>query len=131
LCADGCRSGCGLDHIPDETLQKDLIVTFFITIIIEGIVVIVYSSWRKKPLGPILFTSIIANLITQSFLWIVVNLFFQHYLVILIAAEVFIWIIEGFVLCYVSSNQLTFTEAISLSLSMNLLSFAIGWVLPI
>ena len=108
-----------------------MIVTFFVTIIIEGIVVIVYSIWRRKPLGPILFTSIIANLITQSFLWIVVNLFFQHYLVTLLAAEVFIWIIEGFLLCYVSANQLTFTEAISLSLSMNLLSFALGWVLPI
>jgi hypothetical protein len=87
--------------------------------------------WRKKPLRPILFTSIIANLITQSFLWIVLNLFFQHYLVTLLAAEAFIWIIEGFVLRYVSANQLTCTEAISLSLSMNLLSFALGWVLPI
>ena len=108
-----------------------MILTLVVTILVEGIIVSGYSIWRKKPLGPILFTSIVANLITQSFLWIVVNLFFQHYLVILMAAEVFIWIIEGFVLCYVSSNQLTFTEAISLSLSMNLLSFALGWVLPI
>jgi hypothetical protein len=108
-----------------------LILTLVVTILLEGIIVSGYSIWRKKPLRPILFTSIIANLITQSFLWIVVNLFFQHYLVTLVAAEVFIWIIEGFVLCYVLANQLTFTEAISLSLSMNLLSFALGWVLPI
>jgi hypothetical protein len=99
--------------------------------LVEEIIVSGYSIWRKKPLGPILFTSIIVNLITQCFLWIVVNLFFQHYLATLLAAEVFIWILEGFVLCYVSANQLTFTEAISLSLSMNLLSFALGWVLPI
>jgi hypothetical protein len=108
-----------------------LILTLVVTILVEGIIVSGYSIWRKKPLGPILFTSLIANLITQSFLWIVVNLFFRQYLVTLLAAEVFIWIIEGFVLRFVPANQLTFTEAISLSLSMNLLSFALGWVLPI
>jgi hypothetical protein len=108
-----------------------LILTLVITILVEGIIASGYSIWRKKPLGPILSTSIVANLITQSFLWVVLNLFFQHYLITLLITEIFIWIVEGCVLCYVPANQLTFTEAISLSLSMNLFSFALGCVLPI
>jgi len=107
-----------------------LIVTFFVTIIIEGIVVIVYSIWRKKPLGPILFTSIIANLITQSFLWVVLSLFFQHYIITLFITEIFIWMIESFLLYRFSANQLRIQEATLVSLLMNLASFGLGWFLP-
>jgi len=108
-----------------------LILTLAITLLVEGIIVTGYSLWRQKPLGPILFTSILANLITQSLLWIVLNLFFQHYLIGLIAAEVFIWIIESLLFYCIPANRLRLPEAIFLSLSMNLASFALGWFLPI
>jgi hypothetical protein len=104
-----------------------LIVTLVITILIEGAIVIGYSNWRKKPLRPILLTSIVANIITQSLLWIVLNLFFQHYLITLLTAEILIWMIEGSLFYYIPANQLRFTEAFLLSLSMNFLSFALGW----
>jgi hypothetical protein len=107
-----------------------LIVTLVITILVEGAIVIGYSIERKKPLRPILFTSIIANLITQSFLWIALNLFFQHYLMTLLVAETLIWMIESVLLYLIPANRLRFSDAILLSLSMNLTSFALGWFLP-
>ena len=108
-----------------------MIVTLFITILVEGAIVIGYSIWRRKPLGPILFTSILANLITQSLLWVGLNLFFRYYLIALLAAEIFIWMVESVLLYYVPANRLRFTDAILLSLSMNLTSFMLGWFLPI
>ncbi len=78
-----------------------------------------------------LLTSLLANLITQSFLWIVLELFFQHYLVALWSAETLIWIIESLLLFRFSAEQLHFREAVLLSLAMNLASFGLGWFLPI
>jgi len=108
-----------------------LIVPLLITIVFEAAVVLGYCIWQKKPLAPILLTSIIANLITQSFLWIVLNLFFRHYLIALIVAEIIIWLVESFLLYRLLKNQLRFQEAIFLSFSMNLASLALGWFLPI
>jgi len=108
-----------------------LIFPIFITIIVESSVVIVYSLPRTKPLRPILFSSIWINLFTQSLLWIALNLFFQHYLIALFVAEILIWMTESVLLYSIPANQLRFREAILLNLSMNLLSFALGWFLPI
>jgi hypothetical protein len=108
-----------------------LIATLLITLIVEETIALGYSIWQKKPVRPILFTSICGNLITQSFLWIVLDLFFQHYLIALLVSEILIWIIEGLLLYNVSVNRLRFSEAILLSLGMNLTSFALGWFLPI
>jgi len=108
-----------------------LIPTLLLTIIAEGVIVIGYSIGRKKPLRSILFTSICVNLITQSFLWVVLNLFFQKYLITLLLAEILIWMIESVLLYFVPANRLRFTDAILLGLSMNLASFALGWFLPI
>ena len=108
-----------------------MIQTLAITIFVEGIVCLVYSIWRKKPIRPILFTGICVNLVTQSFLWIVLNLFFRNYLVTLLIAEILIWMIESVLLWYIPANHLRFAEAIFLSLIMNLASFVPGWFLPI
>jgi hypothetical protein len=108
-----------------------LIVTFFVTIIIEGIVVIAYSIWRRKPIIPILFTSVIANLITQSLLWMALNVFFQSYLIVLFVAEILIWLLESLLLSYLPANKLRFADAILLALLMNLASFALGWFMPV
>jgi hypothetical protein len=108
-----------------------LIATLLFTLTVEGVVVLGYSIWRKKPLGQLLFTSVVVNLITQSFLWIVLNLFFRQYLIVLIVAEVIIWLIESFLLYYFPANKLRFQEALSISLLMNLASFTLGWFLPI
>jgi hypothetical protein len=107
-----------------------LIPTLIITVIIETAVAVGYSLWREKPIQSILYTSLCINLITQSLLWIVVNYFFQHYLIALLVSEFLIWVFESLALYVVPANQLRFIEAIILSLSMNLASFALGWFLP-
>jgi len=108
-----------------------VIKTLLATILTEGIVVLSYCIWGKKPIQSILLTSISANLITQLLLWGILTFFFKQYLIALLVAEIFIWIIESLALYFVPANRLQFTEAISLSLGMNLVSFALGWMLPI
>ena len=108
-----------------------MIFTLLITIVVEGILAFVYSIWQKKPARPILYTSLVANLITQSFLWVVLSLFFQHYLISLFLAEIFIWFVESVTLYSIPANRLGLQEAIYLSLLMNLASLSVGWILPI
>ena len=107
-----------------------MIVTLFITIVVEGSIVIGYSLRRKKPLGPLLFTSILANLLTQSLLWAALTIFYRDYLVTLTVAEILIWIVESVLLYFIPANRLQLREAVLLSLSMNLTSLAVGWLLP-
>lgn len=108
-----------------------MIQTLAITIVVESVVCVLYAIRRRKPVWPILITSVFANLITQSLLWIVLNLFYQHYLLTLLIAEIFIWVIEGSLLFGLRSNQLNVGESLFLSLLMNLSSLGIGWFLPI
>ena len=128
-----CKSefGCGNRLFPGSTFQKELILTLLITLAVESTVVLGYSIWQKKLLSSILLTSILANLITQSFLWVVLNIFFRYYLLVLVIAEIFIWLFESFLLYRLPANRLRFQEAVLLSLNMNLASFALGWFLPI
>ena len=108
-----------------------MINTLLITIIVEGAVGLAFSLWRKKPIALILITSIFANLLTQSLLWIALRLFFQHYLTTLFIAEILIWIFESILYYSLRFNQLSVRESLFLSLIMNLSSFALGLFLPI
>ena len=106
-------------------------ITLSITIFTESLVVLGYCFWRKKPVRSILATSICANLVTQLFLWGLLRLFFQQYIKVLLIAETLIWLIEGVALYAVPTNRLGWRDALLLSLSMNLISFALGLFLPI
>lgn len=106
-------------------------VSLPLTILIEGIIACGFALWQKKPIGLILAASILANLLTQSLLWGVLNLFPGHYLLTLFTAEFFIWLLEGVLLRYFPGTRLDGSEALSLSLGMNLASFGIGWFLPV
>ncbi|HET9906783.1 MAG TPA: hypothetical protein VFQ23_09075 [Anaerolineales bacterium] len=108
-----------------------MIVTLFTTILVEGAIVSGYSLWHRKPVESILFTSVFANLITQYLLWVVVNLFFQHYLTALLISEVLIWMIESLLLYRFAANRLGLQEAVLLSLFMNSASFGFGLFLPV
>lgn len=108
-----------------------MIVTLLLTLLLEGAIAFGYCVWRNKPVQPILLTSIFINLITQSLLWLTLNLFFRQYLIALIVAELLIWLMEGAVLYFVPANRLSFANALLLSLGMNLVSFGLGWFLPV
>lgn len=108
-----------------------MIFPLFITLLTESLVVIGYSHWGKKPVKTILPTSIFGNLVTQSLLWILLNLFFRQYLITLLIAELLIWLLESFLLYSIRPNSLDLKEATLLSLGMNAASFGLGWFLPV
>ena len=120
-----------VDHFLPSSSSKELMISLSITIFAESLVVLGYCFWRKKPVRSILATSICANLVTQLFLWGLLNLFFQQYVIILLIAEILIWMIEGVALYAVPSNRLWWRGGLLLSLYMNLVSFVLGWFLSI
>lgn len=105
--------------------------TLVFTILIEAILVFIFSRLRSKPLRPLLLTSVFANLITQSILWIGLLLFFRHYWLVLTVMEIFIWLVESLTFYRVRANQLTLKDAMLLSLAINLASFSVGLFLPV
>jgi hypothetical protein len=108
-----------------------VIITLPLTILIEGIVICGFALWQKKPLGRLLAASVVANILTQSMLWGALMLFPHAYLLTLFTMEFLIWLIESAILRYFPAAQLTWREALLLSLGMNLASFGIGWFLPV
>ncbi len=108
-----------------------MIGSLVITIVIEGAIVLAYAFWKRKPAGRILLASLLANILTQSMLWVVLNLFFDHYRIALLTSEVCIVWIEGAFLRLFPDTRLTWKESIVLSLAMNVSSFSIGWFLPV
>lgn len=108
-----------------------MIDTLLITVLVEGVLVLAYCIWQKKPLLSIFVTSLAANVVTQSVLWVVLNIFFQHYLATLLITEILIWVMEGIALFGIRKNHLRVWEALPLSLVMNLSSFGVGIWLPV
>lgn len=108
-----------------------MIVTLSITTLVEGLVALLFCTRTRKSRGSILLTSVLGNVITQSLLWIALGVFFQHYLATLLVAEILIWILEGLLLASIKANCLRLTEALLLSLLMNVTSFGLGWFLPV
>ena len=108
-----------------------MIATLFITVFIEGVVVVAYCIWGRKPLLSLLITSVAANIMTQSILWAVVNIYFRDYLAALLICEIFIWLFESLLIFFTHKDRLTLRSAALLSLCMNFLSFGTGWLLPV
>lgn len=108
-----------------------MIITILITTLLEAVVIILYCTWWRKPLKPILMTGVFANLLTQSILWAALYIFFRHYLTTLIVSETLIWVLEGSILHRITWNRLGPGEALLLSLAMNLFSFGTGLFLPV
>ncbi len=108
-----------------------MIGSLLFTIFVEGIVALGYALWRKKPTGRLFLVSVVANGITQSMLWVALNLFPNHYLTTLFVAEIFIWLIESLIFYVWPGSLLKWKEAALLSLGMNLTSFGLGWFAPV
>jgi len=79
----------------------------------------------------ILLTASLANLLTQPPLWLALTVFYRAYLPTLLLAELGIWLVEAAILRLVPANRLAWGKALALSLGMNLVSFGIGWLLPV
>lgn len=108
-----------------------MIRTLSLTILVEGIVVYVYSRFRKKSAGMLLRASLAVNVFTQAILWIALGIFFRRYLAALLTVEIFIWLVESFLMFRLSNGQLEMKSAVGLSFCMNAASFGLGWYLPV
>ena len=108
-----------------------MINTLLITILMEELVAVIYSTRRKKPAVPILLTSVFGNLLTQPMLWIVLTLSFRYYLVALAITEIMIWGIESILFHTVSAKHLSLKEAGLLIFVLNGISLGLGWFVPI
>ncbi len=108
-----------------------MIASLLATILIEGLIVLAYALWKSKPAARLLLAGLLANLLTQSLLWVVLNFFFTRYLQALLISEFLIWWLESLVLRFFPGSRLGWSQAIGLSLAMNLASFVIGWFLPV
>ena len=106
---DGRCVDCWVDRIFRVAFPKAVIATLSITILVEGAVGFLYAILRRKPVAPIVVTSIFANLITQSLLWVMLNIFFQYYLSTLLIAEILIWLMESVFLYGIRLNRLSFS----------------------
>jgi len=108
-----------------------VIYTLLLTLLVEGAVVFVYCAVHKRPAGALLQASFIVNVFTQAILWLALRMFFRHYLIALITAEVLIWLVESAFMYKLPGNKLSLSHAAFLSLCMNLSSFGVGWFLPV
>lgn len=108
-----------------------MILTLPVTILLEGIVILVYGAIRRKPVGTLLLASLIINALTQILLWIVLEIFFAAYVTALLTTEVLIWLIESLFILRMTKGELDLKRAFALSFCMNAASFGVGWFLPI
>jgi hypothetical protein len=105
--------------------------TLGITILLEGWVALVWCRRAQKPARSILLTGVLGNIATQVGLWTLLLVAARPYWLILLTAEVGIWAVEGFLLAVIPANRLALSEALRLSLWMNLVSFGVGLALPV
>lgn len=108
-----------------------MIWTLLLTLVCEGLVVLGFARWRGKPWPSLLLTACLADVLTQTLLWLALTTLDADYLRVLVAAEVGIWLLEAVFLRCVPANRLTWREALLLSLAMNLVSLGMGWFLPV
>ena len=108
-----------------------MIRTLLVTLFIEGCVVLVYCAVQKRPAGALVQASFIVNVFTQAILWLALRMFFRHYLIALIAAEILVWLVESVFMYRLPGNRLDLSQAMFLSLCMNAASFGVGWFLPV
>ena len=108
-----------------------MIPTLLVTLLIEGIVVLAYSTLRRKPAGSLQFASFTVNVFTQVILWLALGVFFRYYLIALLTAEGLIWLVESLLMLRFSKGQLNLKSAVVLSFCMNSASFGLGWFLPV
>ncbi len=108
-----------------------MIHTLLITLAIEALVDSLYCHTQRKPQASVLVTGLCVNVLTQMGLWMVLTLFPRPYFPVLLCAEILVFAAEGAWLAAFPSNRLTLGEAWRLSLLRNLVSFAVGLLLPL
>lgn len=104
-----------------------------VTVVIEGVVVLVYAALRRQALFPWLTQGLLVNMITQPALWLVVmsQRGSAPYVAIIAAAELAIWLVEAALLSLLRGGRFSFQGALALSLILNAVSLSAGLLLPV
>ena len=107
-------------------------LTLPITLLLEGAVAFVYATVKKYSRVTLLTLVALVNLITQPLLWGVVMTRTEggHWLGYILL-EVLILLIEAALLYLLRRKTQTFKESLMLSLLLNVVSFAVGLLLPV
>ena len=110
-------------------------LTLPLTIFIESVVTIFYAKLRQRSMLTLMTLVILANTITQPFLLIALFMMgmlgqtdIMNYLLLF---EIFIWLGEAVIIYLPQRKEISFTEALGLSLLLNATSFLIGLMLRI
>jgi hypothetical protein len=103
-----------------------------VTLIVELVLALAYTFWRRWPRTKLLTVVLMMNLITQPALWLFVSVFNGNSTFWLLAiGEVIVWLVESGILAFALRKQAKFWEALALSLALNLTSFGVGLLLPL
>jgi hypothetical protein len=104
-----------------------------LTILIEGTLLAIYTTYRKQPRLIPLTLNLTGNLVTQLVLWFMLtnsNPGGMGWILFLLAEAVIVFI-EAAILYWPQPSQITIKQALSISLILNLVSVTIGLLLPI
>jgi len=103
-----------------------------LTAIIEGIVVLIYARARNYTRFTLLTLVTAINLLTQPALWFIVSRQSNGIsLGVLVIIECFIWLVEAVLIYGLQRHKLSFAASLKLSALLNIVSFAIGLLLPV
>ncbi|RPI30538.1 MAG: hypothetical protein EHM70_13655 [Chloroflexota bacterium] len=103
-----------------------------VTVAIEGVLVLVYTAWQKKPMAGLFTTVLYLNLFTHPTLELAMNSLAPNgsWLVLLLA-EVVVWLVEAGVLLLAQRKTISARHALLLSLVLNAASFLGGLALVV
>ena len=103
-----------------------------ITVAIEGVVYLIYAWLRQRPRLEGFTAVLLANLLTHPWLWWGIRgLNPADLWVVVIPAELLVWLVEAFVLYFLQRKSLRLAEALGLSLLLNCTSFGVGLLLRV
>lgn len=122
--------------VPSAILETPIkafapLFSFLITLGCESVVSLAFAQWQNKPLKSLLLSGLLANLVTQPFLWVWLAVFYRMYWVALLTGEALIFLGEAMLLKLIPANHLSWRAALLLSLLMNSLSFGVGVFLAV
>lgn len=104
-----------------------------LTLTVEIILALCYVFFFKKEIENLITLVLVANIFTQTALWILLIKFPQDsYWWTIACAEIGIFFVEAIIFYYpLKKKKIKFREAMGLSLLLNAVSFGLGLFLPV
>lgn len=112
---------------------RNFIIALIITLIIELVCVLIYINLSKINIkrysgnqNRILFTVLLANIISLPIVWFIFPLMIKNFELIIILSEIFAIIYEGFFIKSLNKTLFTLKNALMLSFAINIISLFVG-----